>query len=85
MFGISNNYQRFMSRHTDEIRYLKFHGLRHTYASVMIEQGENPKTVQHNLGHSDVALTLNIYARTVQKSNVKALNLMADLLEKAEP
>lgn len=51
----------------------------------MIEQGENPKTVQHNLGHSDVALTLNIYARTVQKSNVKALNLMADLLEKAEP
>ena len=51
----------------------------------MIEQGENPKTVQHNLGHSDVALTLNIYAHTVQKSNVKALNLMADLLEKAEP
>lgn len=56
--GITNCYVRFLERHSDKIRYLKFHGLRHTYASVLIEQGENPKTVQHNLGHSDVALTL---------------------------
>ena len=34
--GISNNYLRFMERHKDKIRYLKFHGLRHTYASVLI-------------------------------------------------
>ena len=62
--GISNNYQRFMKRHKDKIRYLKFHGLRHTYASVLIENGENPKTVQHNLGHADVALTLQIYSHS---------------------
>lgn len=75
--GISNSYLRFMKRHQDEIRYLKFHGLRHTYASVLIEQGENPKTVQHNLGHADVSLTLQIYSHSyesAQKNAAETLN-----------
>lgn len=70
--GISNNYLRFMDRHKNEIRYLKFHGLRHTYASVLIEQGENPKTVQHNLGHADVALTLQIYSHSYESAQINA-------------
>lgn len=70
--GISNSYLRFMKRHQDEIRYLKFHGLRHTYASVLIEQGENPKTVQHNLGHADVSLTLQIYSHSYESAQKKA-------------
>lgn len=82
LFGISNNYQRFMSRHTDEIRYLKFHGLRHTYASVMIEQGENPKTVQHNLGHSDVALTLQIYSHSYESAQKQAAKNLDNTLER---
>jgi len=75
--GITNCYVRFLERHKDEIRYLKFHGLRHTYASVLIEQGENPKTVQHNLGHADVALTLQIYSHSyesAQKNAAERLN-----------
>lgn len=70
--GISNSYLRFMRRHQDEIRYLKFHGLRHTYASILIEQGENPKTVQHNLGHADVSLTLQIYSHSYESAQKKA-------------
>ena len=70
--GITNCYVRFLERHSDKIRYLKFHGLRHTYASVLIEQGENPKTVQHNLGHSDVALTLQIYSHTYESAQKNA-------------
>ncbi len=80
--GITNCYLRFMRRHSDKIRYLKFHGLRHTYASILIEQGENPKTVQHNLGHADVALTLQIYAHSyesAQKNAAEKLNTMIDL------
>ena len=71
-----------MSRHTDEIRYLKFHGLRHTYASVMIEQGENPKTVQHNLGHSDVALTLQIYSHSYESAQKLAAKNLDNTLER---
>ena len=80
--GISNNYARFMKRHKDKIRYLKFHGLRHTYASVLIEQGENPKTVQHNLGHADVALTLQIYSHSYDSAQKNAAAKLEETLSK---
>lgn len=78
--GISNNYARFMKRHNEEIRYLKFHGLRHTYASVLIEQGENPKTVQHNLGHADVALTLQVYSHSYDTAQQNAAKKLGDTI-----
>lgn len=80
--GISNCYLRFMRRHQDEIRYLKFHGLRHTYASILIEQGENPKTVQHNLGHADVSLTLQIYSHSYESAQKKAAETLNDTINR---
>lgn len=80
--GISNNYLRFMERHKDEIRYLKFHGLRHTYASVLINQNTNPKTVQHNLGHADVSLTLSIYSHSFESAEKKPQNVYKTPLNK---
>lgn len=80
--GISNNYARFMKRHKYEIRYLKFHGLRHTYASVLIEQGENPKTVQHNLGHADVALTLQVYSHSYDSAQINAAKKLDETIDK---
>lgn len=38
------------------------HDLRHTYASMLIGQGLDVKTVQKLLGHSTAALTLDVYA-----------------------
>ncbi|HLI39811.1 MAG TPA: tyrosine-type recombinase/integrase [Streptosporangiaceae bacterium] len=35
---------------------------RHFYASALIRYGESVKTVQHLLGHSSPAITLNAYA-----------------------
>jgi len=40
---------------------IKFHDLRHTYATRLFELGENPKTVQELLGHSNIGITLNTY------------------------
>jgi len=39
---------------------IRFHDLRHTYASLLIEQGENIKYIQTQLGHSSPSVTLNI-------------------------
>ena len=41
---------------------LRFHDLRHTAASLMIDSGANVKTVADFLGHSTVSQTLNRYA-----------------------
>lgn len=40
----------------------RFHDLRHTYASLMLAASVHPKIVSEALGHSTVAITLDIYS-----------------------
>ena len=48
---------------------IRFHDLRHTYASLLIDQGENIKYIQTQLGHSSPTVTLNIYAHLMRDKN----------------
>jgi integrase len=48
---------------------IRFHDLRHTYASLLIEQGENIKYIQTQLGHSKPTTTLNVYAHLMRPYN----------------
>jgi len=45
----------------------RFHDLRHSYAVISLEAGDNPKTVQENLGHHSVAFTLDVYGHITEK------------------
>ena len=40
---------------------ITLHVCRHTYCSNMAKSGMNPKTLQYFMGHSDIAVTLNVY------------------------
>ncbi len=40
----------------------KFHYLRHTFASKLLEAGEHPKVVQEILGHKKISTTLDTYS-----------------------
>jgi integrase len=40
----------------------RFHDARHTFATLMLELGESPKTVQTMLGHTTITMTLDIYS-----------------------
>ena len=50
----------------------RFHDLRHTYASLLIDQGENIKYIQNQLGHSSPSVTLDVYAHLLKPSNPQA-------------
>ncbi|TPG88005.1 hypothetical protein EEL32_10920 [Brevibacillus laterosporus] len=53
---------------------MRFHDLRHTHATLLLQIGENPKVVSERLGHADVNITLNTYAHvlpTMQKNLAK--------------
>jgi hypothetical protein len=39
------------------------HDLRHTYASLLLQNGENPKYVQQQLGHATLSLTTDLYGK----------------------
>jgi integrase len=54
------------------IERIRFHDLRHTYASLLIEQGENIKYIQTQLGHSSPTVTWNVYAHLMKPVNQEA-------------
>ena len=39
----------------------RFHDLRHTFASILIDQGAHPRTMMERLGHSSINVTLGTY------------------------
>jgi len=43
------------------LRRIRFHDLRHTYAALLISQGENIKFIQHQLGHASIQTTMDCY------------------------
>lgn len=62
------------------IRSVNFHLLRHTYATVCIENGFDAKTVSELLGHTSVSITLNRYVHSsleMKKKYVEKLNFAA--------
>ncbi|MGA7192309.1 MAG: tyrosine-type recombinase/integrase [Anaerolineales bacterium] len=59
---------------------MRFHDLRHTAASLMLQQGVNPKVVQERLGHSDITLTLNTYSHVLPVMQDEAAEKLDELL-----
>jgi integrase len=55
-----------------EIPRVRFHDLRHSYASLLLSQGENIKYIQTQLGHSSPMVTLNVYSHLLKDSNQEA-------------
>jgi integrase len=51
---------------------LTIHGLRHTHATILLEQGVNPKVVSERLGHASVATTMDIYSHVLPDMQEKA-------------
>ena len=44
-----------------QLQRIRFHDLRHTYASMLIAQGAHPKYIQAQLGHASIQTTLDRY------------------------
>ncbi len=56
------------------------HDLRHTYATLALATGINPRIVSGRLGHATVALTLDVYSHVLPQQDRQAAEAIAALL-----
>ena len=62
------------------LKRMRFHDLRHTFASLLISQNVPLINVSNFLGHSDLATTSNIYAHLDKASKQASADIMTDIL-----
>ena len=68
-----NHYAKFIKEKCKLNHVIRFHGLRHTFASLLIENKVDVKTVASILGHSDISTTLNTYVHPSELSKRKSM------------
>jgi integrase len=57
-----------------KIRRRRVHDTRHTFASILLMNGESPAYVKDQLGHSSIKMTVDVYGHFVKESNRQAVN-----------
>lgn len=56
------------------LRKIRWHDLRHSYAALLIDQGEHPKYIQTQMGHSSINVTMDTYGHLMNPVNREASN-----------
>ncbi len=59
---------------------IRFHDLRHSYASIALSRGLHPKVVQEAMGHSTIAVTMDLYSHVVPSLQREAAREMGRAL-----
>lgn len=60
-----------------------FHSLRHTHATMLLEDGVKPKIVQERLGHSRISTTMDKYVHVTKKMRTEAVDIFAERLRRS--
>jgi integrase len=61
---------------------IRFHDIRHTHATLMLEAGASLKEVQERLGHSSIKITGDIYAHVTPNMQEKSAQMFGDFIRK---
>ena len=56
-----------------------FHGLGHTHATLLLQQGVNPKIVQERLGHSSIKVTMDTYSHVLPDMQKQAVDALQEI------
>jgi len=77
---ISSWFPKFLKRHN--LEHINFHAIRHTAATLLINQGLNVKALSARLGHANTSTTMNIYAHALQSADKQAADIMDNIISR---
>jgi integrase len=63
-----------------DVKRIKFHGLRHTCATLLLQAGEPVHVVSERLGHATVSMTMEVYAHVLPDMQQDAARRLGALL-----
>ena len=78
--SIGQWWRRFIKKHN--LKYIRFHDLRHTSATILINEGVHAKVISERLGHADISTTMNIYGHVLEEADKTAASHFDSLFEK---
>jgi integrase len=64
------------------VKAIKFHGLRHTCATLLLQAGQPIHVVSERLGHAKVSMTLEVYAHVLPDMQADAADALGALLHR---
>ena len=70
--SLRNVFKRILAR--GGLREIRFHDIRHTFASLLLNNGESPVYVKDQLGHHSIQMTVDIYGHLIPGANRGAVN-----------
>jgi integrase len=79
--SVTNEWKRLVKKHT--LPRIRFHDLRHTHATAMLASGIHPKIASERLGHSSIAITLDLYSHVLPNMQADAIETMDNELRAA--
>ena len=59
-------------------RPVTWHSLRHTFASLLIAQGEHPRYIMEQMGHSSIEVTMNVYGHLLPSTGKRAAEKLGE-------
>jgi integrase len=86
-----NNRERFIQRLHQRtlkkagLRHMKFHGLRHTFASHLLSMGVSPYYVSQQLGHSSISITCDVYGSHIRSDENRHVDMLDSLPIQNDP
>ena len=67
------------------LRRIRFHDLRHTFASRLLQNGESLVYVKDQMGHHSIQVTVDVYGHLVPGANRAAVNRLDDVDSELRP
>ncbi len=61
-----------------DVQQIRIHDMRHTFASLLLQQGESLHYVKEQLGHASIQTTVDVYGHLAPGSNRNAVNKLDD-------
>ena len=78
---LSHEFARIVKR--AGLEHVRFHDLRHTFASLALLRGAKPKVISEALGHSSVAFTMDVYSHIIEGMQSEMMALLDEVLPSA--